>query len=125
MAFDQIFAQLAAGFSDTFGGPFEDATAKWPGTATYDDGGSITSPGTPVTYDCKVQFDAVTQAMRADVGFLETDMRLLVLAASITVPLDTAAKVIVASGPNAGTWELHSASLDPARVGWECRGRRI
>ena len=123
--FDQIFASLATGFAASFGGPFEDATVKWPGTATYDTGGSITAAGTPVTYDCKVQFDAVTQAMRSDVGFLETDMRLLVLAASLEVPLDTLAKIIVASGPNAGTWELHSASLDPARVGWECRGRRI
>lgn len=125
MAFDQIFASIATGFSEAFGGPYEAATAAWPGTATYDTGGSITAPGTPVSLDCRVQFDAVTQAMRGDVGFRESDVRLIVLAASITSPIDTSAKIVVASGPNAGTWELHSASLDPARIGWECRGRRV
>ncbi|WP_310533133.1 hypothetical protein [Novosphingobium sp.] len=124
--FDAVFANLATSFSAVFGGPYEDATAKWPGSdAEYDTGGSITTPGTPVLLACKVQFDAVTQAMRADAGFLETDVRLIVLASSITAPLDTRAKIIVTTGPNIGAWELHSASLDPARIGWECRGRRI
>jgi hypothetical protein len=123
--FDAVFASLATAFSDQFGGPFEDAVAWWPGDATYDDGGSITSPGTPVSLDCKAQFDGVTQDMRSDPGFLQTDVRVIVLAASLAGTLDTLARINVASGPNAGSWELQSAALDPARIGWECRARRI
>lgn len=122
---DQIFAGLATSFAAQFGAPFADATAKWPGTATYDAGGSITAPGTAINLPCKVQFDWPTQAMRAAEGFLETDARILVLAASITAALDTKAKIIVTSGANAGTWELLSCLRDPAGIGYECRGRRL
>ena len=120
---DQMFANLATGFAAQFGAPFEDATATWPGTATFDAGGSITSAGTPASHTCKAQFDAPTQAMRAAEGFMETDARLIVLAFAAT--LDTRARITVASGANAGTWELLSVVRDPAGIGYECRGRRL
>ena len=120
---DAIFANLATGFADQFGAPFIAAAATWPGTATYDTGGSITAPGTPVSLTCKVQFDAPTQAMRAAEGFMETDARIIVLAFSAT--LDTKARIVVASGANAGTWDLLSVVRDPAGIGYECRARRL
>jgi hypothetical protein len=123
--FDAVFANLATAFSNMAGGPFVDAVASWPGTPVYDDGGSIVTPGTPASYACKAQFDAPTQAMRAAEDFLQTDVRILVLAASITRALDTAATVTVATGPNAGTWSLLTCQRDPAGVGYECQGRRI
>lgn len=118
------FAGQFAALATAVGAPFYDATAKWPGTATYDSGGSITAPGTPVEKPCRAQFDSATQAMRATEGFLETDVRILVLAASIDGVLDTEAKIVVASGEYAGTWALLSCQRDPASVGFECRGRR-
>jgi len=118
-----MFANLATGFAAQFGAPFEDATATWPGTATFDTGGSITAAGTPASHTCKVQFDAPTQAMRAAEGFMETDARLIVLAFAAT--LDTRARITVASGANAGTWELLSVTRDPAGIGYECRGRML
>ena len=120
---DQVFANLATGFAAQFGAPFGDATATWPGTATLDAGGSITSAGTPVSLACKAQFDAPTQAMRAAEGFMETDARIIVLAFAAT--LDTRARITVASGANAGTWELLSVTRDPAGIGYEARGRRL
>ena len=120
---DQLFANLATGFAAQFGAPFEDASATWPGSATFDAGGSITSAGTPASHTCKAQFDAPTQAMRAAEGFMETDARLIVLAFAAT--LDTRARITVASGANAGTWELLSVVRDPAGIGYECRGRRL
>lgn len=120
---DQLFANLATGFAAQFGAPFGDAVATWPGTATFDTGGSITAAGTPVSLACKAQFDAPTQAMRATEGFMETDARIIVLAFSAT--LDTKARIVVASGANAGTWELLSVVRDPAGIGYECRGRKL
>ena len=46
-----------------------------------------------------------------------------VLAFSAT--LDTKARIVVASGANAGTWELLSVVRDPAGIGYECRGRKL
>lgn len=122
---DQLFANLAVGFSGTFGGPFIDATATWPGTPIKDAGGSIVMPGTPVSLACKAQFDVATQAMRQAEGFISTDVRVLVLSATLAGTLDEAARIVVPSGPYGGTWALLSVVRDPAGIGWECRGRKI
>lgn len=123
--FDVAFADLARGFSDLTGSPFNEAVVTWPGTPTYDAGGSIVDPGMPVTDDASVQFDAATLAMRQAEGFLETDVRMLVLADGLAQPLDTAARIVVAGGRWAGTWQVLSAQRDPAGVGWECAGRKV
>lgn len=126
--FDAAFASIANAFAGT-GGPFVAALATWPGTPTYDSGGSIVTPGTPASYACKAQFDAPTQQMRAAEGFLQTDVRILVLAAtlhaSLAPPLDTAAEIVVTGGPNAGRWALITCQRDPASIGYECRGRKV
>lgn len=118
--FDQVFANLATGFAAQFGGPYLDAEAVWPGIPTKDTGGSITAAGTPTSVACKVQFDTATQAMRETEGFLETDVRLLVLIST----LDTSARIVVDAGERAGTWALLSCQRDPVGVGYECLGRR-
>jgi hypothetical protein len=122
---DAIFANLATGFSQQFGAPFVDAVATWPGAPVTDDGGSIVTPGTPVLRTCKAQVSAPTEAMRADVGFVATDMRIHVLAATLDGTLDTEAQISIATGPHAGTWALHSVTRDTAGIGWTCRGRRV
>lgn len=123
--FDTVFAALATTFSNAAGGPFVDAIATWPGTPTYDNGGSIAAPGTPESHACAAQFDAPTQQMRSAGDFLQTDVRILVLAGSINRALDTSASITVASGPNAGAWALLSCQRDPVGIGYDCRGRRI
>ncbi|MFN3474081.1 MAG: hypothetical protein ACK4ZW_08555 [Blastomonas sp.] len=123
--FDQVFANLALGFSQAFGGPYIDAVASWPGTPVYDDGGSIVTPGTPVELPCSVQFDDATLAMRQAEGFQQTDVRILILAASIDAPITTEASIVVASGDRAGTWSLLSARRDPVGIGYECAARLI
>lgn len=120
-----VFASLAAGFAEQFGAPFEDAVAKWPGTPTTDLGGSITAPGAPATKPCKAQFDAPSEAMRTDPGFLATDSRVLVLAATLDGVLDTSARLIVTTGANAGIWKLETCTRDPAGIGYECRARKV
>lgn len=123
--FDQVFAGIATAFSQQFGAPFADATAIFPGVPTRDDGGRIVTPGTPVTKPCKAQVCAPTEEMRADANFIQKDMRIVVLAATLNGALDTSADVVVASGPHAGRWDLQSATLDTAGIGWVCRGRKL
>lgn len=126
--FDAAFASIANAFAG-MGGPFVDAVARWQGTPTYDAGGSIVTPGAPQSYSCRAQFDAPTQQMRAAEGFLQTDVRILVPAASLHASLapvlDTLAQITVATGPNAGTWALLTCQRDPAGVGYECAGRKV
>lgn len=119
--FDAVFANLATNFAAQFGAPYADAVATWPGMPTKDAGGSITSPGAPVSKTCKVQIDAATQSMRAAEGFLETDVRLLVLSATLAGQLDTAARVTTGGR----TYAVLSCVGDPAGIGWECRGRAL
>lgn len=119
-----VFANLAAGFSAQYGAPYMDGSAVWQGTPTLDDGGSITTPGTPVSKSCKVQVSAPTTSMRAEEGFRETDMRLHVLAGPFDGALDADAAVVVANGLHAGQWSIESITLDSAGIGWTCRGRK-
>lgn len=120
---DQVFAGLAQGFSEQFGAPYHGAVARWPGVPVVDDGGSIVTPAAPVQKTCKAQVSAPTQAMRTDADFRQTDMALHVLAASLDGTLDTDAKIVIATGPHAGTWELRSVAKDAAAIGFSCRGR--
>lgn len=123
--FDSAFASIATGFSSLAGAPFYAATARWQGVPTYDAGGSITLSGTPANLACQVQFDSATQAMRSDAGFRQDDVRMLVLSSGLARKIDTATEIIVPSGKWAGTWQVLSAQLDPAGVGWDCGGRRV
>ena len=120
-----IFANLATGFAAQFGAPFQEVSAQWPGTAVYDTGGSIVTPGTPEEWPCQAQFDTPTESMRRDPGFLERDMRLLVLTATLERTLTTEAQIVVASGEHAGTWSIETCQGDPAGIGWECRCRKV
>ncbi len=120
MAFDALFAGLATAFSETFGGPYHAAVAHRPGTPITDDGGSIVTPGTPTQADCRAQGGPATERMRADAGFLEKDIALLILGLTA---LDTSAEIEIEAGPHAGRWALQTATRDPVGIGWECRAR--
>lgn len=124
MSIPEAFAAVAQAFSAAGVGAFHDALAKWPGTPTMDDGGSIVAPGEPIELECSVQVDSVTEAMRAAAGFTEKDMRLLVLTATLEGDLDTGATIEALAGPHAGSWALASCDRDPCGVYFECRGRR-
>jgi len=112
---------IARGFSGMVGGGWWAASHLVETAATYDSGGSITSPGTVSASECLAQVDVATQAMRLDADFQETDVRLLVMGPAVLRIND---RVEMAAGPNNGTvYALRSAVRDPAGVGWECRGR--
>lgn len=117
MDFAGAFLGMAAAFPTVWG----DAVAHWPGVPVEDDGGSIISPGIPTQIPCKAQGDSVTTEMRADAGFIQGDIRILILALDA---LDTSAEIVIESGPHAGRWSIESTARDAAGIGWDCRGRR-
>lgn len=114
------FGSMAAAFSAMLGGPFHSGAAIYAGTPVKDDGGTIITPGTPVTYDCMVQRDACTETMRADADFTAKDCRLIITGLD---DLTTDAKIHILEGPHIGAYSLRSVDRDPAACGWECRGR--
>lgn len=120
---DAAFAQIATLVGEAVGGPFHDAVLLYAGEAVVDDGGSIITPGTPVEVACRVQVDRVTEAMRQAEGFLEKDVRLLILGPT---SLTTEPDVSVTDGPFAGqVYSIITVGRDPLGFGWECRGRAI
>jgi hypothetical protein len=123
LSIPQAFARIATAFSAAGLGPYVPAVARWPGTPVYDDGGSILTPGVPIAKDCMVQVDVATQAMRSEAGFVDTDVALLVLCASLDGELDTNATIIASAGPRPGSYSVQSVAKDSMSSHWICRGR--
>jgi hypothetical protein len=122
--FAEAFADIALAISSGGGGPFHPGVLRWPGVPVVDDGGSIVTPGTPEEHDCHVQVDVVTEAMRAEAGYTDKDVRLIILAPELARAVDTDATVEVLSGPHAGTWTIQSQAKDVLGVAYDGRGRR-
>lgn len=124
MTFADAFANIATAFAGQFGAPFADGKILSAGTAVFDDGGSIVTPGTPTERTCKVQIDISTDSMRQDAGFVQGDARFMILKSGLAGTLSTDERIQVLSGPHAGTWMVSALELDPAGIGWTGRGRR-
>lgn len=124
MGLEAAFAGIALGFSGVLGGPFHAARVIEHIDAVYDDGGSIITPGGTTFRACQVQIDVATQAMRQAPNFVDTDVRVIILAATLTGSLNTEAMVEVSAGPFAGMWSVSSLERDPAALGWIGTGRR-
>ena len=123
MSIADAFAGIALQMSAAFGGPYFDSIAHWPGVPVFDDGGSITTPGTPIAKTCSCQVDVATEAMRSEAGFVDTDVALLVLCATLDGELDTDATVEVSAGPRPGSYSVQSFDKDSMSTHWICRGR--
>jgi hypothetical protein len=73
------FSNIAVSISQQFGGPYHPGKVIDQIDAIYDDGGSISTPGTVSLRDCMVQVDIATEAMRQSEGYAEGDARFLIL----------------------------------------------
>lgn len=127
--FADRFASIANAVSARYGGPFHAGVLHWPGEPVYDDGGSIIEPGMPVEIPCRVQIDSVTEAMRAEAGFTDKDVRVIVLASGLSRPVDSDATVEVLPGANVpalhvGRWSIQSETQDVLGCAYDGRGRR-
>ena len=121
MTFAAAFANIATGFSTAFGAPFASAVVHSSGAPILDDGGSIVTPGDASARSCVAQIDTATDAMRTTDGFVEGDVRILVLADGITGTITTDDRIEI---EDAGMWSIQSVSRDPAGIGFELRGRK-
>jgi hypothetical protein len=110
---------IAAAFAGVFQAIYLDGTLFRP-VAFADDGmggGSDQSfgPGEAV----KVQIDAATFAMRASEGFIEGDVRILMLAHGVSAP-DTDCEI----GAGGARYMVESVATDPCGSYYELRGRK-
>lgn len=121
---DQAFADIGLAFSAAFGGPYHDARTIEQTAPVYDDGGSIITPGGVEYRTCSVQIDMATQAMRDSPNFVQTDVRFIVLSATLAGTLGTDAMIEVLAGPHAGLWSVSSLERDPVAAGWVGTGRQ-
>ena len=117
------FASIATGFSSAFGGPFVSARLHHAGSPVIDDGGSIVTPGTATARTCTAQVDVATDAMRLQDGFVEGDVRIIVLSDGLTGPITTDERCEIMSGIFAGMYSVESVGRDTAGIGFELRGR--
>lgn len=112
-------------FGAALSGLYEDATLHRRSSPAYDAGGAITT-GMPASFGCKAQISSASTAMRADKGFVSTDMRVLVLTSTLATRPSTDDEISIQTGPWAGTrWSIQSRGTDPANGAWEMRGRQI
>lgn len=123
MSFPNAFAKYAAELSEACGAPFYDATAVFPGVPVKDAGGSIVTPANNVTIAIKAQADAATDGVKREDGFVEGDIVLIILRDGLSRVIDTTCKVVMTTGPYPGKWSIKTVKIDPAGIGYECRGR--
>jgi len=73
---------------------------------------------------CRIQIDAMTEAMRSAEGAADQDRRAIVLADD-GIAFDTDAELSADGGPYAGSrWIVMSIDRDPAGAYFQCRVRR-
>lgn len=118
------FAGFAQNISARFGGPYHASRITDKGNPVYDDGGSIVTPGTPSTRTCMAQVDSVTEDMRREEGFVEGDVRILVLSDTLTGGITTDNSIEVLAGPHAGSWQIETVGADAFGIYHELRGRK-
>ena len=118
------FANIAQTISAAFGGPYYDALIHSAGTPIFDSGGSIITPGVASSRTCQAQVDSVTQDMRQSEGYTDADMRILVLASTLSGPVTLDNSIQILGGSHVGKWLIQSIARDSFGIYWELRGRR-
>jgi len=110
---------IAAAFAGVFGAVYLDGLLYRPNEFSDDGKGGGSGSGFAAAEPIKLQVDAATQAMRAAEGFVEGDVRILVLAHGVAA-IDTDCE-ITAGGTR---YLIGSVATDPAGSYYELRGRR-
>lgn len=111
---------IAALFGSTFGAIYPDGQLVTALTQpVYDGQGNITGYSGDDPVAIKVQRDACTYAMQQSDGYVDGDVRLIVLAQGLP-SITTDHRITDHTGKE---WMVQSADLDAASSHWICRGR--
>lgn len=112
---------IAAVFGAAFGALYLDGQIVTALTdQIYDDGGNITGYGGGDPVPCKCQIDGATWAMQQANGYVDGDVRIIVLSAGLGIELTTDHRIEVGDE----TWMIASVERDAARSHFICRGRK-
>ena len=111
--------QLAAAFAGAFGAMYLDGSLYRAAEFADDGKGGGTADGFAPAEAVKVQVDQATQAMRATEGYVDGDVRILMLTHGVAAP-DTDAE-IAAGGVR---YMIETVGTDPAGSYYELRGRK-
>lgn len=110
---------IAGVFAAAFSAIYADGSLYRPVAFTDDGSGGGTGGGFGQAEPVKVQIDAATQAMRMAEGFVETDVRILMLAEGVASPSTDCE--LAAGGAR---YMIESVATDPAGSYFELRARR-
>jgi hypothetical protein len=110
---------IAAAFAGVFGGIYLDGSLYRLVEAADDGMGGGADSGFAPAEAVKVQIDQATQAMRSSEGYVEDDVRILMLAHGVASP-DTDCE-IAAGGTR---YMVETVATDPAGGYFELRGRK-
>ena len=86
----------------------------------YNSQGDIVGYGGGTSLPIRCQIDAATYAMQQAEGYVEGDVRIIVLSAGLAVPITTDHR-ITAKGQS---WLIQSVERDAGASHWICRGRK-
>lgn len=111
--------QLAAAFAGVFGGLYLDGQLYRAAEFADDGMGGGSGAGFGPAEAVKVQVDQATQAMRGADGYVEGDVRILMLAHGVAAP-DTDAEI----GAGGARYMIASVATDAAGSYYELRGRK-
>lgn len=111
---------VAAVFGAAFGSFYLPATLHRDGSdPIYDNEGNIIGYGGGVDIPCRAQVDAASWAMRQSEGYVDGDVRIIVLTAGLGISI-TADHQITVQGKR---WMIAQPELDAAGSHWVLRGR--
>lgn len=111
---------ISAIFGSVFGALYLDGELMQSGLdPIYDDAGNIIGYGGGDPVPIKCQVDGATWAMQQAAGYVDGDVRLIILRAGLSVEVTTDHRVEVGGK----TWLVQSVETDAAASHWICRGR--
>lgn len=114
--------EISALFGTVFGSIYLGGTLTRVTVTPDGTGGATTSEA---SQPCRLQVDAVTEAMRLASGYTEKDVRIIVLQSGVDGgDIDSDCTITVLEGPRTGEKFMvtNPINTDPASSYWECRG---
>ncbi|WP_257541033.1 hypothetical protein [Sphingobium sp. CFD-1] len=110
---------IASIFGAALGGLYLPGTLNYAGVPVEDIEGNVTGHTGGGSWPCRAQVDGATWAMRQSAGYVDGDVRIIVLSAGLPVAINTDMTITVSSKE----WMIEAVEKDAAASHWILRGR--